>query len=1039
MEKEQEPKPSAGIHVSLLSRDKLLNQNATASRSNSSSKRGSKAKSKGRNTRTSSTSPTKQPLPIEQLKESKEVSTPFKKDIRKVQNEPGILIHQIKPTNSTTKEEDGKATASRSNSPSKRGSKQHKQVKELMPKSGNPIKEKGHKLNFDDKELFDNPIREITKILYSDQSDEEFSEGNHEKERVLKGKISQKKDENALKEKLKDLIISSELSSDIKSLLLSNLLFEELYNFDVQISKDIITFKNETNLLSELRTVHMPISYFCKMPYNHFRHFYINTYTDNAFKISGSDFLTFIEKYASTYEGLFSKDSTIFMKDDKEFLQSFIKNIKLINNIEANYEIQLPKLSIKTSYLDFCLRKQKNWFSDGIRLDLIIRNFATRETFRKAFHISQKIEESFNFNNLLDFFPKFQSNPNVLFTIIHAMNQHKISFLNEYEDIYLYLNNKFDDFQNFLQKKITEFIELLTQIKRRATLKQLNYSEVSEIMFLFRFIFKNLHYPYNCFIDIHPYQKQYIRIIFHEFFVFSSITKLLPNIFSELIVGQIPFSEGEFYLIDLLGHKTVFKKSQRDETQLDCCSGDVHIETFRFNYFQNVILGNEIYDEVYNNPYLTFGNYKMKFVEKSSGSTEGFIIRITDHKNVVLHNIFCKQLFCFSSNFVYALQDRIKVVGGKSNMPEINLSSSYYRTLTITLGNQSLYMLYHNDPIIEMFGYSLLKALEMCPNFIFHRSIFDFKTYILMNEVDKKYAFYEVKNLKKTVNNYSQIQIFNSLKVIHNMKIIHGIFLLNDFHDENYALYIQSNQVESISIIDLWPCPIFLPVYELFRPAMYTHIRSNLELFYNIFYENFPNKRQIMLNKINYECFSKIIKLLFQKVQLDDKIEIIGKKFISCLIVDAFVNQNFNYFIQNDLLSVQTNKDVMKIYRKHTSFNVKKFIEYFVKENGETIIDKEYRKFILLKPRKEKPKDFIEFINAILAAHSKIDFVRIYISKYFNNDVYEPSEYGYQTLDLLYLIDDFESHIFTLDVICQVFKNNKIRFNVMNMPKILRD
>lgn len=191
-----------------------------------------------------------------------------------------------------------------------------------------------------------------------------------------------------------------------------------------------------------------------------------------------------------------------------------------------------------------------------------------------------------------------------------------------------------------------------------------------------------------------------------------------------------------------------------------------------------------------------------------------------------------------------------------------------------------------------MFGYKLLRALKLCPRLNFYHSVFSIKTYVIIEQIPRCFMFHDTCFVSKALENSDFDKVFSSMKIIHQMRMIHCLFLFNDFHDNNYALSIRDGIVENISIIDIWTCPLFLPVIELFKKVSFLEPESFMELIYNIFNQRIEEKIKSTsapnyFYYLNLECFENMFKSIAQKNISISTVIFKNDELISIQIINA--------------------------------------------------------------------------------------------------------------------------------------------------------
>lgn len=225
------------------------------------------------------------------------------------------------------------------------------------------------------------------------------------------------------------------------------------------------------------------------------------------------------------------------------------------------------------------------------------------------------------------------------------------------------------------------------------------------------------------------------------------------------------------------------------------------------------------------------------YEKKERGSCSGLIINFF-YDEVFVRRLYCKELYCSSEQYPKMYQIRLDIVKQTVRTKKGPISVNEYSKLAnicsqippyseyveLQYENFVTQFVYHFNAHVELFGYYLLRNLEICPEFTVYRSEFDSKTYIIMESLNDCYYF--CRDIDPTTLCNTTINgLCHSTIKLHYMRAIHQVFFLSDFHESNVALKIEGDNVEDINIIDLWPsyCPLEINVisdYESLKRTM---------------------------------------------------------------------------------------------------------------------------------------------------------------------------------------------------------------------------
>lgn len=718
----------------------------------------------------------------------------------------------------------------------------------------------------------------------------------------------------------------------------NNLGFDELENFNVELTKGLelsLTF----DVKGKPQKALLPCSYF-QFPEKisfpvHIHHIEEVNDVEQEEEVDKKvkDFLDHI----SLFENI-SKEETENL--DHKTIESKIKRIlkryqevnSSLSDQQEKYLIEIPKLYDKGELdLNSDNKGNNNWITGKIRLDLFLISLIENNTFCTTLGLKENDEKE-RINDILMTLINgvgIRSQTSGIFPLLYAMmNGPKISN----DDLKYHINRCFNSLENKVNSYITEIIK--TIIRWRSIFQSMDYKTINELFFEFRFMMSNFHYPHNNFIDSitnNSETKGLQRIIFHEFIHFSKLCVLMPQVFPKNNEQNIPFLEGNYSLVDIFGNKISFAQ-QKSSSKIISSSGNHILEIINFNYNPNM----KIMDDDSKIGY-SIGNHELIYVEKEVGSTDGFIIKVRDNQQDKNAFLFCKELFCLSSQFRSIIDNRVEAIRRSKN--QNSKIASHSKSAICLFSPKEYTLLYHNEPHIEVFGYKLLKVLKMCPSFILYKSSIDFKTYIMMEEIDHSHEFYSYEQMSEIVSKYGFRDIFKSMRIVHKMKMVHSLFLFNDFHDQNYAIKIEKNIVQGIQIIDLWTCHMILPVYDLtHKIEMKDSPENNLELFYRVFNEKIKETSYTSNQIYCYLTYLNFIDMLIPIYKMIGLPKSIKQGQITAQIVKEFVKLQLEEINKKELVNNELSSFVSKAYIEHVGSNINRMIQYFV-ESQDLVID----------------------------------------------------------------------------------------------------
>lgn len=209
-----------------------------------------------------------------------------------------------------------------------------------------------------------------------------------------------------------------------------------------------------------------------------------------------------------------------------------------------------------------------------------------------------------------------------------------------------------------------------------------------------------------------------------------------------------------------------------------------------------------------------------------------------------------------------------------------------------------------------------------------------------MKEIERN-QFCNLAAIELMIKDCSFDTMYPSMEQFHKLLIFHSIFCFNDFNDQNYALGFENDSVIDILLIDLWPCPYFLSVSELFHKMTYSAHNKIIEAFYDHFNHVIPNEDEtnIIYSKLTLSCFSSIIQLLSKDIDLT---QVDLSKALSSEIVGAFIENKMKYLEINKYSSNQLNNFVVEAYKSHVIHNIAQMFVHFCFENDKYLVDMIY-------------------------------------------------------------------------------------------------
>lgn len=672
-----------------------------------------------------------------------------------------------------------------------------------------------------------------------------------------------------------------------------------------------------------------------------------------------------------------------------EFSTRFIPNLDSVKQVIQNesFQMQFPLISFRSPKILFESNKSTvKLIKTGIRPDL----FAIRLI--KIPIIQEMIEE----NNLKNA-EKFLNCHFSIFFLDICQNV----IINGNTDIEFYIKNFFQvirslSFNDSLTSNIRTYfqsqfniVENIIKYIKEAIHPQLKNKKgifeakkIFDLTFIMQFIYKNFSFPLNFVMDPTNLNQEDVNILlFNEIISFSSLFDNYLDLI-DFKYSNIPELKN-CILLDIFGNPIPFKSYESNNfTNLKRENSVINLikDKFRgkfneqdFDQFSKLILQdklNEIKDDHklilisddQNHLFYGFINQKTKYQInygiKVNGDMEGFLIKI--QKGSLNYNFFVKQLFCCSNYFNDHFNKRIQDI--QNSTVKISQNSSNQRSFDfLEIQTSTFPLVYHNNLWIEILGYVILENLDLCPKLMFIKSFYDMKTYIITEGLDKNlYEFADQsgsiqENLFKLSNN---VQLFNQSMInVHVLKLfVHYILLFNDFHDGNFAfkfvtlLFKQKESIpiiQSISLIDLWPCPTFLHVKDLFlidnlNPTdIGERQKTILHKIYDIFKSiNGINQKYKFKNidfnyfmpTLNYLTFRKIIGQIFDKLNFASKeITIMNDKFITSIFLSKYVSILIEFISKLDIAFTQFDNEALNVYLNHIICNTNNFINYLSK------------------------------------------------------------------------------------------------------------
>lgn len=322
------------------------------------------------------------------------------------------------------------------------------------------------------------------------------------------------------------------------------------------------------------------------------------------------------------------------------------------------------------------------------------------------------------------------------------------------------------------------------------------------------FIYYSRKYPINYnFQNIEDRNK----LLFYEIVAFSDIFFLQANL-KEIMFSNFKDTNLIQNLVDFHGKINQISASFDEESKRLIAKSD-NIE-IPINYVNGLINIPEQNIEIFVGKKITFTVDK-----KKEGVCSGLIIdSFYNGKHII--KFYCKELFCFSKVYQEYYQDRVnffKQWAKDINEGETISISKHSKLVNIcheipsyTEFNEKRYefmaseYVNHFNPHVELFGYYLLRAFSLCPNFTVYRSHFDSKTYIIMDSLENDYKFCDNIDFDCLSNINAEDLVYSAIR-IHYLKAIQQVFLFADFHEHNVALKYDGKYIDEIKIIDLFP------------------------------------------------------------------------------------------------------------------------------------------------------------------------------------------------------------------------------------------
>lgn len=500
----------------------------------------------------------------------------------------------------------------------------------------------------------------------------------------------------------------------------------------------------------------------------------------------------------------------------------------------------------------------------------------------------------------------------------------------------------------------------------------------SRMMILYSFVLRNFQYPYNEIINFNLEEYEKIELIFLEIIFLSDIFHLTESahifISSKQEIKNFALPNG---LCDIYGNKVNFKFSIHDN-KLYLNNGSLNaIKPYRFNLINEYEVDFSRRTDI--NLYFKNGNM-IFFNPKLKGSTDGLIINIIN--DGMTSTIYCKELFYFSKGYQDILVDRIVNVENEffSSAVSCKIQSNKMKIEV----NESVYdYIFHNSPYIELIGYFLLVAMEMCPNFTVFKSLTDLKTYILIKKCNIEYQIFETtQNFSKVFNDIKDPKaICSSMIIMHKLRVFQYLFYLNDFHNGNYGIKMYKNAVVDLQIFDIWPSPNFLEVEDLlcYKSQKFNERsrllsfdeNNNLSFFYQKYqvsneYNNSGDGKDILCNHytkfifLTYFSIKKMIEAIsytnekdgFKLFKLNNK-DALGQFYsITCQVFTGPIRFYFQHILNNELI-VKLEAENIERYVSRVNYNIGKLIETIALEHIDILGDL-------------KPKETFQIFNCLI-------------------------------------------------------------------------
>lgn len=723
-------------------------------------------------------------------------------------------------------------------------------------------------------------------------------------------------------QKLLDSLINSKIPAEILSIMLSSSAFDTLLEYILVFGSQHITFANSISIND---TLTLEYEYFSPPSISK----YLPKFQLQIEPPNNNNPFSFFKKFLLKMDKVYMFKYRFHQKMDFYTITRNAFHLLIRDNKDygcyankTNFSILRPKYHIDLNKLKFD-NLQSNWVTDKIQLDIFVQSFFSCEIFKSTFH---RFELSLAPQIRIFFETTHINNLPVLYSLLKQENAFGSKEVDELDDW-------FSDTLNTVQRCINYFIEIITSSKKISIIEKLSYEDFSQLMLTFRFIFNNFLHPYN-YIQVIADDETMQNLLFNEIMCFSNIfSTLLEDLFTSLQPCSIPFIQN-FVLADIFGNRIAFIPSNERQQSITTFCGNSIQETFTFNYNSSISITYRKVGENSCSQY-SIGDYFITYSPKSQGSTFGIIIEIERKSDKSFHHqIFCKELFYFSKSFTQTLYERVFVIGVKAKIPDSQDIKQSHIIMKMDLNYYNLFFIFHNDPHIEMLGYSLLNALDLCPRLTFFRSVFDLKTYIMMEKIPSIYKFYEFEEFSEALSTFSIEQLREAMILFHQLKIIHCLFLFCDFHNQNIALNVDiQNGIKSIQLIDQWPCQSFFPVAGLFNPICYQNSTAFIGACYNrfnrLFLEEFQDIKASYY-KLTYDSFLRIVIRIYDAV-LDsyDSDKFDSTKPLSIFLIRIFFKKQIKKYKKDNFVSMEQDKFAMMAYYNYITSSTLTLISHF--------------------------------------------------------------------------------------------------------------